>query len=679
MRKKLFAALLALALVLLTGIPASALQNTTYTYTMSVNNDWIRTQDAYMPGSIYLKGASLTDPSDIFVHGGKIYVADTANWRVLIYDPATDATQVVGEGVLTSPEGVFVTDDGLLYVADGMGNAVYVFDAQGEVVAKIGRPEKLSADSVYEPRNVVVSSQGYVYVVGTGAYEGLLLFNEKYEFQGYFGTNTRSLSLLEMVQDLLFTEEQSDQLLTRKPMPMENIAISDRDLVYAVTQSEETGRSGGDSNSLKICNFAGSNLLAGETDLVTEANFVDVAVGKDNNFFALTYTGVINEYDETGELLFSFGGRAVSDDRLGMFSRAAAIDVDENGFVYVLDQERGYVQVFYPTDFAVRVHQAMYELNNGRYGESEAIWQQVLQLNGMARVAHIGYGKALLSQRDFKGAMEQFRFANERTYYSEAMWELRNQRLNAMMPFLLGALAVLIVFCYARAMYRRRHPRAVAADSHVVLSREDKTLGKDLAFVFSMLRHPIDGFYYLKHGQRGGPLAATILYLATFVVFAIDRLFRAFLYNISGMQVTSIAVFFFLPAALWVVMSYMISSINDGEGTFKNIYVATAYAFAPYLILSPIVTALTYVLTLNEAFLVQFGWAFAVIWTVVLLVMSVQEIQRYNLSTTLKNIVLTFLLILLAVITCIILYLMLKQLLVFLSGIIREAIYRATL
>lgn len=681
MRKKILTLLAVLPLVCLACQPAAALSNTTYTYTMSVNNDWIRTQDAYMPGNIYLKGANLADPSDIFVHDGRIYVADTGNWRVLVYDPAEDTTTVIGEGVLMAPSGIFVTDEGLIYVADGMGNAVYVFDRQGQLVSKIGRPPQLSQESVFEPRNVAVSSQGFLYVVGTGAYEGLMLFNQKAEFQGYFGTNTRSLTLLEMVQDMLFSEEQAAQTLTRKPKPIENIAISGRDLVYAVTQSEETGRTGGDANSLKICNFAGSNLLSSKTDLVTEANFVDIAAGRNNNFFTLTYTGVINEYDESGELLFSFGGRAVSEDRLGMFSKAAAIDTDENGFVYVLDKERGYIQAFYPTDFAMRIHQAMYELNNGRYGESQAIWEQVQQLNGMARIAHIGYGKALLSQHDFQGAMEHFRFANERSYYSEAMWELRNQWLNTLMPFILGALVILIVACYSKGLWARRHRRLVTPHNRIVLDRADKTLSKDLRFVVYMLRHPIDGFYYLKHGQRGGPLAATILYVAVFVVFLVDQLFRGFLFNTADTVNTpamSIVVSFFLPALLWIVMSYMISSINDGEGSLRNIYVATAYALSPYLILSPAVTVLTYVLTLNESFLIRLSWGIAVVWSVVLLVMSVRETQNYTLTTTIKTIVLTFLLILLAVVTCIILYLMLGQLTTFLGGIWREATYRAT-
>ena len=37
----------------------SALDNTTYTYTVSVDDEWVRTQDAYIPAAIYAKEIGL--------------------------------------------------------------------------------------------------------------------------------------------------------------------------------------------------------------------------------------------------------------------------------------------------------------------------------------------------------------------------------------------------------------------------------------------------------------------------------------------------------------------------------------------------------------------------------------------------------------------------------------------
>lgn len=38
---------------------------------------YIRTQDAYLPGKIYLKGQGLKAPEDLFLKDGRMYIADT--------------------------------------------------------------------------------------------------------------------------------------------------------------------------------------------------------------------------------------------------------------------------------------------------------------------------------------------------------------------------------------------------------------------------------------------------------------------------------------------------------------------------------------------------------------------------------------------------------------------------
>lgn len=56
---------------------------------------------------------------------------------------------------------------------------------------------------------------------------------------------------------------------------------------------------------------------------------------------------------------FSLSARATSD-RSGHFTNAVAIDVDEAGNIYILDKERAYVQLFFPTEFANATHEALY-------------------------------------------------------------------------------------------------------------------------------------------------------------------------------------------------------------------------------------------------------------------------------------------------------------------------------
>lgn len=92
--KKPIAILITVALLVSTCcLSVSAGENTTYTYTMSTDNSaWIKTQDAYLPGNAYQKGQGLSQPEDIFIHGGEIYTADTGNTRQVKTSPTAFAS-----------------------------------------------------------------------------------------------------------------------------------------------------------------------------------------------------------------------------------------------------------------------------------------------------------------------------------------------------------------------------------------------------------------------------------------------------------------------------------------------------------------------------------------------------------------------------------------------------------
>ena len=108
--------LLAALLVFLCAFPVSAGNSTANTYTVSVNWEWIKTQDAYLPGQVYFKDEGLNRPSDIVVMNMKMYVADSDNGRILIKDlnDREKPTEILGEGIVNRPTGIYVC---LLYTS----------------------------------------------------------------------------------------------------------------------------------------------------------------------------------------------------------------------------------------------------------------------------------------------------------------------------------------------------------------------------------------------------------------------------------------------------------------------------------------------------------------------------------------------------------------------------------
>ena len=393
-----------------------------------------------------------------------------------------------------------------------------------------------------------------------------------------------------------------------------------------------------------------------------------MACGMYDCVYTLTYTGIINEYDSTGNLVFSFGGRSVSGNMNGTMTYAAALDVDEQGVVYVLDREQGLVQMFYPNELAAATHQAIYYLDQGNYEESEELWQYLLKLNGMSRLAHLGYGKTLFYQQRYMEALEHFKIANEKELYSECFWELRDTFINDTIIYFIIAAVGLYVLWKLIEWIRDRYN----------LYRKPTSLQKHCSFVWSMLRHPIDGFYYAKTEQKASVVSATVLYIALIVVFVADQMFRGFIFNNSTkdtsvlMTVALIAV----PVALWIVGNHMVSSISDGEGTFRQVYISTAYAATPYIFLTPVIIALSYVLTQNEAFVITLGSVVIVAWTVILLIVSVVEVHNYTGKETVKTVFLILFFMLMAIVVFAILYLVWMQVCDFVDAVKEELIYR---
>lgn len=656
MRKRWLILPLILIGALVCALPASASDSTTYNYTISLDGQWTRTQFAYLPGGAMLKTIGLSNPSDLFWHEDCLYIADTGNKRVLVYDLHTQTARSFGEEVLEEPTGLFVKENGEVYVADPEAAAVFLFAADGKLLQTIGRPEShlFGSRSSYKPKNVVLSSTGNIFVVGEGSYEGLMQFDEEGNFHGFFAANRRKLTLLERIQNIVYSEEQKAQLLMRTAPPIENIDISERDLIFSVTQSAEFGyrwRAAEEKteNTIKEHNMAGKNILSPTKFLNDEWNFVDVATGRGNNSYALTESGLIYEYDSSGNLVFSFGGRAVSSDRNGLFTKAAAIDTDDEGIIYILDSERSLVQTFYPGEFAAITHQAIEALENGNYADSEQIWERLLDLNGMSRIAHLGYGRSLYHQQRYQEAMEHFQLVGDKEFYSEAMWELRNQWLNDHMLYILIGVIGLAAVVYVLGKLRARQPAAGPKPRGI----RGPKLWADIAYSRNMLRHPIDGYYDLKHGHRGSLPAASALYGILFIVYMGDRLLHSFLFrgvNPENAPIPTYILLFVGGILLWVVGNYMISAINDGEGSLRQVYTMTAYALTPYMVISPITIVLGYVLSLNEGFIIYLLSLLGIVWSAVNLFIGVIEIHAYTFREAVKNVLLTLFFIVIAII-----------------------------
>ena len=156
-----------------------------------MDGGWVRTQDAYQVTEVILQELTLKSPQDMLVKDGILYIADTGNGKVILYELATKTVTEWGVGELTSPAGLFLTEDKQLYVADNAAGEVVLFNENGQVTQRYGRPTTVTfgSDATYRPSKLVVNNSGTIYVVSEGSFDGMIQLDFQGEFLGYFGYN----------------------------------------------------------------------------------------------------------------------------------------------------------------------------------------------------------------------------------------------------------------------------------------------------------------------------------------------------------------------------------------------------------------------------------------------------------------------------------------------------------
>ena len=114
----------------------------------------------------------LERPTGIAAAGERVYVTDTAGHRVLVYRIRGSAAEPLfhfggrgdAPGQFNYPVDLAVSSDGKVYVNDSLNFRVQVFDAQGKALSSLGRPGD-SSGSFQRSKGVALDSDGNLYVV----------------------------------------------------------------------------------------------------------------------------------------------------------------------------------------------------------------------------------------------------------------------------------------------------------------------------------------------------------------------------------------------------------------------------------------------------------------------------------------------------------------------------------
>ncbi|WP_274365951.1 YIP1 family protein [Paenibacillus thermotolerans] len=599
-----------------------------YTYTSDSEGYTIKTQAAYTPAAqiLTINGQRLETPEHVFVdRQDYIYISDSKLNKVFILDSNYRFDRELTSDKFSAIKSVFVTDQ-YIYVADG-SNKILVFDKPSHtLVQEIGTPDSpiFSEGYKFNPTHIAVDVRGNIYVRSSGSVNGLIMLNRDGEFISFFGANPLKVPIMDRIRSLLLTKVQEEKIQKVQSDVPSNIAIDRKGFIYTVTSSVET-------NPIKKFNVSGTNYFP--DNMVGTFSMESVWIGKHNNVFSVSSDGWIFEYDANGNLLFMFGGKDFNSIRLGLLSRPVSIASNSSDELIVVDQGTNLIQTYRSTEFADAVHSAMDAYQDGDYEKSKELWKFTLQYNSLFDNAHIGLGSAFLREGDAYAAMEEFWDAKYNTGISEAFWEIRQKWLQNNLNVVFSILVAILILGYAHTLLNKRYGYAGAIGGKLRIVRRIKVVD-DLLYISSFLKRPLNGFYEIQYENRVSRTSSTVIYILVIVmVIALYEYANPLFVPKHGYFLHELSVMIGL-AVLWVLSNYLICSISDGEGKFKDVYNATAYSLSPMLVIIPPLILVSNGLTLEQSVFYHLPVQAITIWVAFLMFFMIKDIHGYEVGET---------------------------------------------
>lgn len=199
-------------------------------------------------------------------------------------------------------------------------------------------------------------------------------------------------------------------------------------------------------------------------------------------------------------------------------------------------------------------------------------------------------------------------------------------------------------------------------------------------FLFYTVSHPADGYYEIRHRNRGSVPIAILLVILFSISFSINRMAASFVVNDvdprsvdSLMELTVVLILYLLIC----VGNWSITCLMEGEGRLKDIAIAVGYAMLPIIVCFNIGTIFSQFVAQNEGAFYTMIIGIGIAYGLIMMLIGIMQVHNYTLGKTLVTILLTFVAMFIIIFIVILLSDLISQVYNFFYSIYQELIFRA--
>ena len=294
------------------GVAASEIASATDPYAQGVRQ--------MTPSVIWGSGILSRPHGSVIGPDGNLYVADSTNHRIAVFNPSGELVKTLGkfglapqEDAFNEPWDVGVAPDGSVYVADTWNHRIVQYDPEGNYVRKWGfeGPNQNDPAAFWGPRGIAVDDQGNVYLADTGN-KRILVFEPNGKFVRQIGSGGAQDGQVDEPVGLAFGP---DKLLYVADTWNQRIEVFTQDGNFVRQWQVDAWFA--QTNERPYITVDAQGLV-----YITDPDAARVIV-----------------FDSTGQYRYSFGDATT----IGL---AGSISVDSEGHLYLVDTSNGTVQVY---------------------------------------------------------------------------------------------------------------------------------------------------------------------------------------------------------------------------------------------------------------------------------------------------------------------------------------------
>jgi hypothetical protein len=198
-------------------------------------------------------------------------------------------------------------------------------------------------------------------------------------------------------------------------------------------------------------------------------------------------------------------------------------------------------------------------------------------------------------------------------------------------------------------------------------------------YMWYTVSHPMDGYYWIRHGERGSVILAVVMIMLFSFSFSTNRLLASFVVNdldprgIDSLDELIAVLFFFFILS---VSNWSITCLMEGEGRLKDIIIALGYGTVPITVMMVTATIVSQAVADNERAFYYIMVAVGIAYGAIMMIIGIMQVHNYTFGKTVLTLFLTFVALLIIIFLILLLYNMLNMVYLFFYSIYTELYFR---